>query len=340
MAPSAQTHQRTHSLLLFQKLLSLRDNASPLTLILDSLEQSAGPLVREFMNSAKTSRAKVVFVSFATIKKPPKADIFMKGRGKPLNTLAAEIASHVASKDATAASQSNPSPPPPFLYLSNLLHDYSANKARIPHRRASPPGLLFRHHRPLHLARRSLPLRRSRPRPGPPANEYAPHPLTLLSHLATTVFRVSNLSHAAEARTAQRRSVQAPEFGLREGREGVLIGLRGQGENSFERGLVVEMEMRRRSGRAVVERFVLVERKGEAGENNRGMGVVLWDAHPAFREEAVDDGREGEEMPTTTFNVGLTEKQRKDREGVVLPYFDAQVEMGREDDFDEEEDEI
>jgi elongator complex protein 5 len=53
-----------------------------------------------------------------------------------------------------------------------------------------------------------------------------------------------------------------------------------------------------------------------------------------------------------TFNLGLTEKQRRDREGVVLPYFDAQVEvgggeggrilyeMGREDDFDEEEDEI
>jgi elongator complex protein 5 len=49
----------------------------------------------------------------------------------------------------------------------------------------------------------------------------------------------------------------------------------------------------------------------------------------------------------------LTEKQRRDREGVVLPYFDAQkgewgtgeggrilYEMDRVDDFDEEEDEI
>ncbi len=57
----------------------------------------------------------------------------------------------------------------------------------------------------------------------------------------------------------------------------------------------------------------------------------------------------------TTFSLGLTEKQRRDREGVVLPYFDAQTdagggggegggrilyEMGREDDFDDEEDEI
>jgi elongator complex protein 5 len=61
---------------------------------------------------------------------------------------------------------------------------------------------------------------------------------------------------------------------------------------------------------------------------------------------------EGDEEPESTFNLGLTDKQRKDREGIVLPYFDAQTdigagqggrilyEMGREDDFDDEEDEI
>ncbi len=58
---------------------------------------------------------------------------------------------------------------------------------------------------------------------------------------------------------------------------------------------------------------------------------------------------DGEEMETT-FSLGLTEKQRKDRDGIVLPYFDAQTEigageggrilyeLGREDDFDDEED--
>ena len=55
-------------------------------------------------------------------------------------------------------------------------------------------------------------------------------------------------------------------------------------------------------------------------------------------------------MEGTTFELGLTKKQREDREGVVLPYFDAQkgdgeggrilYDMGEEDDFDEEEDEI
>ena len=53
----------------------------------------------------------------------------------------------------------------------------------------------------------------------------------------------------------------------------------------------------------------------------------------------------------STFSLGLTDKQKAAREGVVLPYFDAQkgeggeggrilYDMGSEDDFDEEEDEI
>jgi hypothetical protein len=56
MAPSAISQRRTHNLLLFQKLLSLRDGASPFTLLLDTLEQSAQPVVREFMVRAKVSK--------------------------------------------------------------------------------------------------------------------------------------------------------------------------------------------------------------------------------------------------------------------------------------------
>lgn len=53
MAPSAQAHQRSHSMLLLQKLLNLRDSASPLTLIIDSLEQTARPVLDEFITRAK-----------------------------------------------------------------------------------------------------------------------------------------------------------------------------------------------------------------------------------------------------------------------------------------------
>lgn len=66
MAPSAQSHSRSHSLLLVQKLLNLRDSASPLTLVLDTVEQTASPLLREFMSRAKVSqllKVKVVTVA-------------------------------------------------------------------------------------------------------------------------------------------------------------------------------------------------------------------------------------------------------------------------------------
>jgi elongator complex protein 5 len=193
--------------------------------------------------------------------------------------------------------------------------------------------------------------------------------LTLLTHVATAIFRVSSLYQAIESRRSRERSLAEPEWGLREGKEGVLIGLRRSNGNgnggdrmmTNEDGVVVEMEMRRRSGRAVAERFVLTP-KGGSGSKDREAGwvIVLMADHPAFRKPVLggDAGSEGGEDEEdgggmqATFNLGLTEKQRRDREGVVLPYFDAQLEvgggeggrilyeMGREDDFDEEEDEI
>lgn len=53
MAPSPLQQRRTHNTLLLQKLLNLRDGASPFTLALDSLEQRSGSVVREFVRRAK-----------------------------------------------------------------------------------------------------------------------------------------------------------------------------------------------------------------------------------------------------------------------------------------------
>lgn len=174
----------------------------------------------------------------------------------------------------------------------------------------------------------------------------------MLSHLATAVLRVSSLHQTLERRRAQNRSLPEPDFGLDEGREGVLIGLVAARTD----GLVAEMELRRRSGRAVVQRFIFLSplRDGEVA------GLSLLSDHALFAApeergegecEGEGDGK-GEQVADTTFSLGLTEKQRKDREGIVLPYFDAQedvgggeggrilYEMGREDDFDDEVDEI
>ena len=61
MAPSPLQQRRTHNTLLFQKLLNLRDGASPLTLVLDSLEQSGRLVVREFWRRALVSLGGFVF---------------------------------------------------------------------------------------------------------------------------------------------------------------------------------------------------------------------------------------------------------------------------------------
>jgi hypothetical protein len=46
-------HRRTHNLLLVSKLLNCRENASPFTLVLDTLEQSSRPLTQEIIKRAK-----------------------------------------------------------------------------------------------------------------------------------------------------------------------------------------------------------------------------------------------------------------------------------------------
>jgi len=57
MPPEVSQSRRTQSRLLVSKLLDSRDSASPFTLIIDSLEQSARPLWQEYIRRAKVSAA-------------------------------------------------------------------------------------------------------------------------------------------------------------------------------------------------------------------------------------------------------------------------------------------
>jgi elongator complex protein 5 len=181
----------------------------------------------------------------------------------------------------------------------------------------------------------------------------------VLCHLATAILRLSSLYQEIERQKARNRSLQEPEWGLREDREGVLKGLTGHMRPEDLNGVLVEMELRRRSGRAVTEKFILARPvNSESGKPALSKFSHLSE-HPIFAgsQDHLDTLAAGivdndSIEPQSTFNMGLTEKQRKDREGIVLPYFDAQTdigageggrilyEMGREDDFDDEEDEI
>lgn len=64
MAPVSNVHTRSHSLLLLQKLLNLRDGASPLTLLLDNLEQPCHAVVSEFITRAKVRLHLFLFFPF------------------------------------------------------------------------------------------------------------------------------------------------------------------------------------------------------------------------------------------------------------------------------------
>ncbi|EER43948.1 killer toxin sensitivity protein [Histoplasma capsulatum H143] len=263
MSPTSASHRRTHNLLLISKLLSIRDSTSPLTLLLDSLEQPATPLIKEYIRRAKLSKVHVIFVSFETLTRPDGVDTFILARRKSLADIAKEVVSTASS---------------PLL----------------------------------------------------------PYP--------------------SAATASNNRSLMAPVFGLAEEADGVIIGRRIEHGKSTDdddlNGVVIEMEHRRKSGRGVVEWYFLPPAVRIHRQQVKEM-VMLLDDHPLYHRGEEQGGAErGGWEPESTFELGLTERQRLEREGVVLPYFDAQraegpgeggrilYDMGEEDDFDEEEDEI
>jgi hypothetical protein len=80
MAHTNLQHRRTHNLLLISKLLSQQSQTSPFTLVLDTLEQPAKPLLREYLRRAKLSKlVTTVFLAFETVVKPANVDYFLPG---------------------------------------------------------------------------------------------------------------------------------------------------------------------------------------------------------------------------------------------------------------------
>lgn len=185
---------------------------------------------------------------------------------------------------------------------------------------------------------------------------YSPSPLSLLEYLATTVITTHSLSILLAEKQARDKSLVAPSFGLAEGKEGLLIGLKPQAKlvQSKENGIVLQLEHRRKSGRGVLEWYFLPSKIVEPRSPAMGFKEVvsLLDDHPSFKKAEATSENADQELAGVTFELGLTDRQRLERDGVVLPYFDAQkaggggeggrilYDMGEEDDFDEEEDEI
>lgn len=191
---------------------------------------------------------------------------------------------------------------------------------------------------------------------------YSPSPLSTLTYLATTILTVHSLANQLAIKAAHDRSLSTPVFGLAEEAEGVLVGLKANARNikPEDRGIVIEMEHRRKSGRSVHEWYFLPSNPSQNQQPSSQAFreiVTLLDDHPLFKRRQEEQSLSEHELAGMTFELGLTDRQREEREGVVLPYFDAQkaaaaglagpgeggrilYDMGVEDDFDEEEDEI
>ena len=182
---------------------------------------------------------------------------------------------------------------------------------------------------------------------------YAPSSLTLLTYLSTTILTTSALTQILAKKAAQDRSFAEPVFGIEEEKDGLLTALYPQSTitDGSDQGLVLEMEHRRKSGRTggVAKFYMPPLSDSLEAESQKPM---MLDDHPSFhrKEKSLGTAEQGEK---STFDLTLTDKQKRAREDVVLPYFDAQkvdgsgneggkilYDMGVEDDFDEEEDEI
>ena len=190
------------------------------------------------------------------------------------------------------------------------------------------------------------------------AAPYSPNALSLLSYLATTIITVHSLSILLAEKQARERSLGEPSFGLAEEKEGLVISLKRTSKSirPEEKRIVLELEHRRKSGRGVLEWYVLPDRPPPRAQNATISAfketVSLLDDHRPFRKGIEENESTDQDMAGLTFELGLTDRQRLERDGVVLPYFDAQraggggeggrilYDMGAEDDFDEEEDEI
>ncbi|KIW70769.1 hypothetical protein PV04_03010 [Phialophora macrospora] len=369
MAHTNLQHRRTHNLLLISKLLSQQSQTSPFTLVLDTLEQPARPLLREYLRRAKLSKAvTTVFLAFETVVKPANVDYFLPRhdvgeRAAGWQKIAQDLADvfkrnpgnrFLVILDSLTTLASLSTDPASNLNLTAFLSSLLQPPAPQPSRgeQGQPPqvSLVAVYHADIPLP--------SPPSSAGPSHGYGPPPLSLLSYLATTVITVHSLAILLAEKAARAKSLASPSFGLTGEVEGVVVGLKPKPVADMkpgEKGIVLELEHRRKSGRGVREWFFLPT-AATAGRTGGAQAfretVILLDDHPHFRKPKAEAADADQELSGMTFELGLTERQRLEREGVVLPYFDAQkaggggeggrilYDMGVEDDFDEEEDEI
>jgi elongator complex protein 5 len=335
--PVTLAQYQRHSAHLMSRVLNIRTNASPFTLILDDLNQSAMPIMRELVIRGLSRNVNIVLVSFeATRFHPAVRNVLAYGQGNG-DQILQDIRKAMADAQESLVIVDS---------LYDLLNTANVDMNTLFNLVAGEfaSTLVGIYHQDI------LPTQDEQ-------DAYAPQPLDLLKYLATSVMTCKSLAHALAAKAAKERSLAEPTHGLLQGAEGIVQCLSANSHT----GVVIEAEFRRKSGRPESEVYFLrpsLPSDYNAVMPGRTFGtlkqeyVILLDQVPAYNnQEILGLLMASADEIESTFNLTLTDKQKKAREGVVLPYFDAQkgeggeggrilYDMGAEDDFDEEEDEI
>ncbi|KZM24606.1 uncharacterized protein EKO05_0008707 [Ascochyta rabiei] len=336
--PTNVAQYQRHSLQLISRVLNIRTNASPFTLILDDLNQRAMPLVGELVRRGLSRNVNVVVVSFEATRFHPAV--------RSVPAYGDETGDQILQHIRKALSEAKES----LVIIDSLYELLSVKSVDM--------GALFNLVAG-EFASTLVGVYHQDTVPDQDAHKaYAPQPLDLFKYMATTVIACKSFAHVLAARAAKERSLPEPTHGLLQSAEGIVQCL----DANDHRGIVIEAEFRRKSGRPESETYFLrAARRSDYNAPVSGMAfgtlrhefVTLLDQVPAYSSNEVTGlvNAAANEMEST-FNLGLTDKQKQAREGVVLPYFDAQkgegageggrilYDMGEEDDFDEEEDEI
>jgi elongator complex protein 5 len=326
-------------------VLGLRTNASPFTLILDDLNQRAQPLLDEFIFRGISRNINVVYVSFEAKAAHHAVRFIPAWRYETPQQILAQL--ELALRDFKES-----------LVIVDSLYDLLNVKgldmltlfATVTSKYCST--LLGVYHQDIIADPNTM-------------NPYAPQPLDTFKYLATTVITCKSFAHVLSAKAAKERSLPEPTFGLLQSAEGVIQDMHA----NDARGIVLDTEFRRKSGRTESEVYFL--RPSRLADYNAPLPgyligtlkrefVTLLSYHPAYKTKGVSDminaradEQQTAELVDSTFKLSLTDKEKAARNEVVLPYFDAQknmgdageggrilYDMGSEDDFDEEEDEI
>lgn len=336
--PANAAQYQRHSLHLISRLLNIRSNASPFTLVLDDLNQRAMPLVGELVRRGLSRNVNVVVVSFEATRFHPGV--------RCVPAYSDETGEQILQHIRKALSEAKES-----LVVIDSLHELISVKN-------VDMGTLFNLVAG-EFASTLIGVYHQDTIPDQDAHKaYAPQPLDLFRYMATTVITCRSFAHVLAAKAARERSLPEPTHGLLQSAEGIVQCL----DANDHRGIVIEAEFRRKSGRPESETYYLrAAQRSDYSAPPAGMAfgtlrqefIMLLDQVPAYSSSEVTGlvNAAANEVEST-FNLGLTDKQKQAREGVVLPYFDAQkgegageggrilYDMGEEDDFDEEEDEI